>query len=98
MQQLDTWRSLDHCFGVNQGRSLYEGVVDELDLKAHPIRAPNATRAVKSIGTAKGSPLPNYAALHAGLHTRLSWAEQGRGHQTKTSLQFLGFPPLFVCY
>jgi hypothetical protein len=28
----------------------------------------------------------------------LSWAEQGRGHQMKTSLQFLGFPHLFVCY
>ena len=85
-QQFDVGRSIDNYFGINAGKSLYTSVVEEMQLKASAIRAPNATRTITSLAVSRGSPIDNYAAVHHALHARLSWAEQGRGAHSKTSL------------
>ena len=89
-EQFDVAAALDHYFGVNQGRVLYQSVAEEMGLPGSGVQPASSTRTIGALATSPGAVFENYATIHASLHARIAWARDKRGSQSISSVHSSG--------
>ncbi len=87
---LDVAATLDHLFGVGEGRVLLRGIADLLGERTSHVQGPGGTRKIVHLSTIPGNILHNYKAFVGGIHGRIGWRQAGHGRQTVESLIGLG--------